>query len=91
MLWKLGVYHDFSCDYSNCFCESGCSKDTYHMVIDKDMSTSFRSSRPVPASLKPVLHEELQWIIEIKIITSVEGPTNWEKNLILVEKTNRKI
>ena len=44
--------------YRNCFGEIGCLKEK-HIVVDRDVHPVINSPRPIPASLKMKLNEEL--------------------------------
>ena len=85
------VIPDYLQEFSDCFGKIGCFTRT-HIVTDPEVQPTINPPRRVPnIALHNRLHDELQRMIKMKVITPVEEPSDWVSNYVAVEKTDKSL
>ena len=77
--------------YTDCFGKIGCLKEKQKIVVDREVPPVTDPPSRIPMSLKMRLNEELDRMVKMEIITSIEEPTDWVSSLVIVEKPNGQL
>ena len=83
------VITDYLQEFSDCFGKIGCFTRTHSIVTDPEVQPTINPPRRVPIALHNRLHDELQCMIKMKVITPVEEPSDWVSNYVVVEKPDK--
>ena len=78
-------------EYGECFGDLGRFPKTHHMVTDTLVKPTKQPTRSVPISMQTKLYEELQRMIKIGVIVTVEEPTEWVNSFVAVEKPDKSL
>ena len=82
---------DYLQQYTDCFDKIGCLKEKHCIIVDREVPPVINPPRCIPASLKMRLNEELNRMVKVEVITSIEEPTDWVSSLVIVEKLNGQL
>lgn len=78
-------------EYKDVFEGIGCLADPYHIQTKADVTPVVHAPRKIPVTLTNRLKEELQRMEKLKVITKVDGPTDWVNSMVIVEKPDSKL
>ena len=76
-------------EYADVFEGTGKLEGKYHLEIDERVTPVVHPPRKVPIAIKDRLHEELQRLTKLEIITPVTTPTPWVSSLVTVVKPDK--
>lgn len=62
----------------------------YHITLEPDAEPVIHPPRPVPVHLRDLYKEELDQMLELGVITSVNTPRDRVNSILLSESTNKK-
>ena len=90
---KKGVKNipEYLKEYGECFGDLGCFPKTHHIVTDILVKPTKRPTQSVPISMQTKLYEELQCMIKIGVIVTVEEPTEWVYSFVAVKKPDKSL
>ena len=74
--------------YPDCFEGIGCFKGEYHITLDPKVPPVIHPPRRVPEALREPLKNEIDSLVNQKIIVKVDEPTDWMNSLVCVTKAN---
>ena len=77
-------------EYNDVFDGMGQLEGEYHLEVNSEILAFVHPPRKVPVSIKEKLKEELDALVEQKIIAPVSRPTPWVSSLVVVSKPNGK-
>ena len=75
-------------DFRDVFEGLGCVEGEYTIKLKANSQPTIQPQRNVPLRLRDKLKATLDNLEEKDIITKVEEPVNWVRNLVIVEKAN---
>ena len=78
-------------DYGDVFKGIGCFEGDYHISVDPTVPPVVHAPRRVPVALCEPLKEELKSLVDAKILSKVDQPTDWVNSCVCVTKPNGKI
>ena len=73
-------------EYSNIFDRIGQFTCEYYFILHLDAEPVVHPHRRVPMALREKVQQELDRMVEVKIIAKVTKPTDWVNRKVLVEK-----
>lgn len=59
-----------------------------HLKLNKDVNPVVIPDRRIPLAVRPKLRAELDRLISLGVVTSVDEPTPWVSQMVFVEKKN---
>lgn len=74
--------------YNDLFHGFGCLPGTYHIVIDSSIEPVVSAPRKVPLGLRDSLRDELNKIVDLRVLRKVSHPTPWVNALDIASKKN---
>ena len=78
-------------EYKDVFKGIGCLAEPYHIHIKPEVKPVIHAPRKIPVTLTNRLKSELQRMEKLKVITKVDGLTEWVSSMVTVEKPNGKL
>ena len=72
--------------YDSVFGNIGCLPGEYKIKVDPNVAPVIHPPRRVPFALKHKLTAELERMMEMRIISKVDTPSEWVNSIVLVEK-----
>ncbi|KAL1446513.1 hypothetical protein WDU94_015619 [Cyamophila willieti] len=78
-------------DYEDLFDSLGCFPNTYHIIVDKNVSPVVYPPRRVPQALHNRLKQTLNQMEDDGIISRIEEPTEWVSPLVIREKKDNTL
>lgn len=74
--------------YKDLFEGLGSLEGKCHLTINPDIEPTVDSPRRIPFNLMQPLKAELDRMVNLKVISPVNEPTDWVNSIVLVKKTN---
>lgn len=74
--------------YEDLFKGLGCLKEECRLILKEDAKPTIDSPRRVPFNLIDPLKKELDRMVGLGVIKTVEEPTDWVNSIVLVKKPN---
>ena len=62
----------------------------YHITLESVAEPVIHRPRSVPVHLRDLYKEEINKMLELGVITTVDTPTDWVNSIVLSETTNEK-
>ena len=78
-------------DFADIFKGLGRMEGKLHLEVDDSVSPVVMPPRRVPVALKGKFKEELDRLIDVGVLTEVEGPTKWVSSAVVTAKSNGKV
>lgn len=88
---NLVFKNDFVDKHKEVFTGIGKFPKKLSLELKEGAKSVINSVRRVPESIKPKLKEVLDRLMENKIIESVDYPTDWVNNIVIVEKPDKSL
>ena len=82
---------DIEREYSDVFEGLGCFEKKYKIALKPDAKGVIQTPRKIPYSIQPKLKDTLDLLEADGIIASIDEPTEWVSNLVIVEKKNGEL
>ena len=86
---SVNTTSDIFQEYADVFEGIGCLDENYHIEIDPSVKPVIHPPRRVPVTLKDPLKKELDRMVEERILTPVNEPTDWVSSMVTVVKPNK--
>ena len=83
--------NSFTPEFSDRFWETGTLNKTNHIKIKEKFTPVVTLVQQFSHAIKPKVEKELKCMVDLDIIETVNEPTNWVNELIIVEKPNGKL
>ena len=78
-------------EYNDCFGDIGTLPKIHHITVDPNITPVIHAARKVPLALQGKLKAELDRMINLNVIESVTGPSEWVSSLVVVERPDGKL
>ena len=85
---KKDTYEALKEEYKELFEGLGCLPGQHTIVVDPTVPPVVHACRKVPFALHDKLKEELRRMVDLKVITKVNEPTEWVSSVVIVKKSN---
>ena len=84
-------YTELQSQYADVFDGLGCLPGKHSIVVDPTVQPVVNPCRKVPFALHNKLKEELDRMVDLKVIAPVDKPTDWVNSIVIVKKSNGKL
>ena len=77
-------------DFADIFKGLGRMEGKLHLEMDDSVSPVVMPPRRVPVALKGKFKEEIDYLVDVSVLTKVEEPTKWVSSVAVMAKSNGK-